>query len=170
VLKDGWLYTGDIGEIDGDGFLKITDRKKDLLKTAGGKYVAPQPIEAELMNDPLIERAVVIGDNRPYCTLLLVADWGALKSRAGISGDPQQLKDDDRVKSALQKPVDTVNAKLGSWESIKYFTVLPEDFKEETGELTPTLKVKRRVITERYGDVIESMYKDKPKPAKGKEH
>jgi long-chain acyl-CoA synthetase len=166
VLKDGWLHTGDIGEIDADGFLKITDRKKDLLKTAGGKYVAPQPIEAELMNDPLIERAVVIGDNRPYCTLLLVADWGAFKSREGISGDPQQLKDDDRVKAALQQRIDAVNRKLGSWESIKYFAVLPEDFKEETGELTPTLKVKRRVVTERYGDVIESMYRGKPKPKK----
>jgi long-chain acyl-CoA synthetase len=169
VLKDGWLHTGDIGEIDGDGFLKITDRKKDLIKTAGGKYVAPQPIEAELMNDPVIERAVVIGDNRPYCTLLLVPDWAALRSREGISGEPARLKDDERVKSALQKRVDTVNRKLGSWESIKYFAVLPDDFKEETGELTPTLKVKRRVITERYKDLIESMYKGKPKPAKGSE-
>ncbi len=170
VLKDGWLYTGDIGELDADGFLKITDRKKDLIKTAGGKYVAPQPIEAELMNDPLIERAVVIGDQKPYCTLLLVADWGALKSYEGISGDPQRLKDDDRVKAALQERIDSVNRTLGSWESIKYFTVLPEDFKEETGELTPTLKVKRRVIQERYRDLIEAMYSGNSKPAQGSQH
>ncbi|HEX6489328.1 MAG TPA: long-chain fatty acid--CoA ligase [Candidatus Dormibacteraeota bacterium] len=167
VLKDGWLSTGDIGEIDADGFLKITDRKKDLIKTAGGKYVAPQPIEAELMNDPLIERAVVIGDQKPYCVLLLVPDWSALRSREGISGEPQQLKDSDQVKKALQARLDQVNSKLGSWEQIKYFAVLAEDFKEETGELTPTLKVKRRVIQERYQDVIESMYSGKPKPDKG---
>ena len=160
VLKDGWLLTGDIGEIDADGFLKITDRKKDLIKTAGGKYVAPQPIEAELMSDPIIERAVVIGDNRPYCTALIVPDWGALKARDGVEAG------DERVDSLLQARIDAVNAHLGSWESLKYFTVLREDFREETGELTPTLKVKRRVITERYAEQIEGMYSGKPKPAK----
>jgi long-chain acyl-CoA synthetase len=159
VLKDGWLHTGDIGEVDADGFLKITDRKKDLIKTAGGKYVAPQPIEAELMNDPLIERVVVIGDQRPYCVALVVPDWGALASREGVQGRPDQLAGDQRVNALIQQRVDGVNSKLGSWEQVKYFAVLPEDFKEETGELTPTLKVKRKVVTERYAEQIEGLYR-----------
>ena len=154
VLKDGWLHTGDIGEVDDDGFLKITDRKKDLIKTAGGKYVAPQPIEAELMNDPLIERAVVIGDQRPYCVALVVPE--------------ARSKDDPKLRDSIQQRIDSVNGHLGSWEQIKYFALLPEDFKEETGELTPTLKVKRKAVTERYAREIESLYAGKKRSSKEK--
>jgi long-chain acyl-CoA synthetase len=160
VLSDGWLHTGDIGELDADGFLKITDRKKDLIKTAGGKYVAPQPLEARLQNEPNIERAVVIGDERPYCVALIVPDWNAVKSELRLTGEPEQLVADERLRAAVQEVVDRTNKDSESWESIKYFKLLPEDFSEEAGEMTPTLKVKRRVVQERHADEIEAMYRE----------
>jgi len=158
VLSDGWLRTGDVGEIDADGFLKITDRKKDLIKTAGGKYVAPQPLEAQLQEQSIIERAVVIGDQRPYCVALIVPDWQAVKSELRLDGDPQQLVDDENLRRRVQQIVDGINQGVGSWESIKQFKLLPEDFREEAGEMTPTLKVKRRAVQERHRDEIEAMY------------
>ena len=164
VMQDGWFRTGDIGDIDGDGFLKITDRKKELLKTAGGKYVAPQPIEGKLQDDRLIERAVLIGDERPYVTALIVPDWEALKKESRASGDPEQLAEDERVKAAVQQRIDRVNRELAGHESIKYFALLPNDFSEEKGEMTPTLKVKRRVIQERYKEVIDGLYRGRQKP------
>jgi long-chain acyl-CoA synthetase len=168
VLSDGWLHTGDIGELDADGFLKITDRKKDLIKTAGGKYVAPQPMEAQLQNDPLIERAVVIGDERPYVVALIVPDWDAVKSELRLTGKPDQLVADERLQARVQEVVDRLNKDLGSWESIKYFKLLPEDFSEAAGEMTPTLKVKRRVVQERHAEEIEEMYREgaERKPAR----
>jgi long-chain acyl-CoA synthetase len=170
VFSDGWLRTGDVGEIDGDGFLKITDRKKDLIKTAGGKYVAPQPIEAALQHDPLVERAVVIGDGRPYCVALIVPNWDAVRSRLGLDGDHQQLTEDAKLRAAIQKSVDSANQGLGSWESVKYFKLLPEDFSEDAGEITPTLKVKRRVVQERHAAEIEELYASGKKPAGAAEH
>jgi long-chain acyl-CoA synthetase len=155
VLKDGWLCTGDIGVIDGDGFLSITDRKKALFKTAVGKYVAPQPLEVELMRDPLIERAVVVGDGRPYVTALVVPDWDAAR-RADL--------DEAAINQRVQKAVDAANEGHGSWERIQYFTLLPEDFSEAKGELSLKLDVKRRVVQERYQKQIESMYDRKQKP------
>ncbi|MEP7104456.1 MAG: long-chain fatty acid--CoA ligase [Chloroflexota bacterium] len=167
VLSDGWLHTGDVGELDRDGFLKITDRKKDLIKTAGGKYVAPQPLEAQLQNESIIERAVVVGDARPYCVALIVPDWGAVKSQLKLSGEPKQLVVDESLKGRVQEVVDRINQGVGSWESIKYFKLLPEDFSEAAGEMTPTLKVKRRVVQERHADEIEEMYREgaEKKPA-----
>ncbi len=170
ILKDGWLHTGDIGEIDADGFLKITDRKKDLIKTSGGKYVAPQPIEAALQNDALIERAVVVGDERPYCVALIVPNWDAAGSRLGLRGDHEQLVEDQRLRDAIQKVVDGVNRDLGSWESIKYFKLLPEDFSEDAGEITPTLKVKRRVVQERHAGEIEELYAEGKSKAPARGH
>ena len=169
VLSDGWLHTGDVGELDGDGFLKITDRKKDLIKTAGGKYVAPQPLEAQLQNESIIERAVVIGDDRPYCVALIVPDWAAVKSELKLGGEPKQLVADEKLKGRVQQVVDRVNQGVGSWESIKYFKLLPDDFSEAAGEMTPTLKVKRRVVQERHADEIEEMYREGvgKKPASG---
>src|SRR6266851_1739049 len=155
VLKDGWLYSGDIGVIDGDGFLFITDRKKALFKTAVGKYVAPQPLENELMHDPLIERAVVVGDGRPYVTALVVPDWDAAR-KGGL--------DDAAINQRVQKAVDAANEGHGSWERIQYFTLLPEDFSEAKGELSLKLDVKRKVVQERYQKQIESMYDQKQKP------
>ncbi|MGH7903062.1 MAG: AMP-dependent synthetase/ligase [Candidatus Dormibacteraceae bacterium] len=159
VLEEGWLRTGDIGSLDADGFLTITDRKKDLIKTAGGKYVAPQPVESRLEDDRLILRAFLIGDQRPYVTALIVPDWEGLAGQEGITGDPSRLVGDERVRGLIQARVETVNRGRASFETIKYFTVLPEDFSEESGEVTPTLKVKRRVIVARHADEIEAMYR-----------
>jgi long-chain acyl-CoA synthetase len=158
VLEDGWVHSGDIGELDGDGFLRITDRKKDLIKTAGGKFVAPQPLEARLLQSPLIEQAVVLGDQRPYAVALIVPDWSVMRRELGLSGDPASLVQDERARAAVQRLVDDLNSELGGWEQIKYFELLPHDFNEESGELTPTLKVKRRAVQERYREQIEKMY------------
>ncbi len=155
TLRDGWIYTGDIGEIDADGFVKITDRKKALFKTAVGKYVAPQPIEFELMRDPLIDRAVVVGESRPYVTALIVPDWAAVKA-LGL--------DDSALNAHVQKAVDSANAGRGDWETVKYFTLLPEDFSEAKGELSLKLDIKRKVVHERYREQIDAMYAGKKKP------
>lgn len=156
ILKDGWIYTGDIGEIDNDGFLKITDRKKSLFKTAGGKYIAPQQLEFALMHDPLVERAVIIGEGRPYVTALIVPDREAAKAQA---------LNETALTERIQRAIDAANAKLGSWETIKYFTLLPRDFTEESGELSLKLDVKRKVVAQRYQKEIEAMYTGKTKPA-----
>jgi long-chain acyl-CoA synthetase len=159
TLVDGWwVRTGDIGEVDAEGFLRITDRKKDLIKTAGGKYVAPQPLESQLQQDPLIERVVVIGDEKPYVTALVVPDWEAVRHELQLDGDGAHLASDQRVRSVVQARIDELNRGLGSWETIKRFTLLTRDFTEDGGELTPTLKVKRRVVQERYSDMIDEMY------------
>jgi long-chain acyl-CoA synthetase len=161
TLDHGWIRTGDIGEIDADGFLKITDRKKDLIKTAGGKYVAPQQLEFEVQRDDLVEQAVVIGESRPYVTALIVPDWAAVTKR--IPGRPEDLINDKRVIALIEHAVDALNKRLGSWEAIKYFTLLPRAFTEEAGEITSTLKIKRKVVAQRYADQIESMYTGKKK-------
>jgi len=154
VLKDGWFSTGDIGEIDGDGFLKITDRKKSLFKTAGGKYVAPQQLEHALLSDPLVARSVIVGEGKPYVTALIVPDWDAAR---------KQGMDEAAVKARMQKTVDSVNAHLGQWETIKYFTLLPQDFTEANGELSLKQDVKRKVVAEHFKDEIEAMYAGKSK-------
>ena len=155
-MRDGWIYTGDIGEIDSDGFLKITDRKKALFKTAGGKYIAPQPIEFALMKDPLIDRAVVVGEGKPYISVLVVPDWASVKQR-GL--------DEEALKAHVQRVVDEANSHLGHWETIKYFTLLPTDFTEANGELSLKLDVKRKVVQQHYAAEIEGMYSGKQKPA-----
>ena len=170
VLSDGWLHTGDVGEIDADGFLKITDRKKDLIKTAGGKYVAPQPIEARLQHDPLIERVVMVGDQRPFCVALIVPNFEAARARLGLSGPPEEVVESEELRSAVQAVVDEVNRGLGSWESIKYFRLLPEDFSEDRGEVTPTLKVKRRVVQEHHAEEIDDLYASAKRPAESRSH
>jgi long-chain acyl-CoA synthetase len=158
----GWFHTGDIGEIDADGFLRITDRKKDLIKTSGGKYVAPQKIENLLKLQPHVSQAVVIGDNRKYCTALVTLDApevGAWAVGKGLSIPPEDLATHPEVRALIEAEIAAVNALLASWESIKYVRVLPGDFSADTGELTPSLKVKRKVIASRYADTIESMYR-----------
>ena len=154
VLQDGWVYTGDIGEIDADGYLKITDRKKSLFKTAGGKYIAPLPLEHELLTDPIITRAVVVGEGRPYITALIVPDRDAAKA---------QGLDDSALEARVQSLVDRVNSRLGQWETIKYFTLLPRDFTEEAGELSLKMDIKRKVIADHFAAQIDSMYTGKTK-------
>ncbi len=162
VVRDGWLYTGDIGRIDPDGYLTITDRKKALLKTAGGKYVAPQPIEALLKRDPLVAEAMLIGERRRFVSVVLVPSFALLESRArtlgvGASGRDELVQNPSILK-LFQTVVDSVNRELAPFEQIKRFVLLPAEFSIESGELTPTLKVKRRVVEEKWGKAIEGMY------------
>jgi long-chain acyl-CoA synthetase len=162
--EDGFFKTGDIGHLDEQGFLKITDRKKDLLKTSGGKYVAPQPIENTLKGSSLISQAVVIGDRRKFCSALIVPNVDALVPALAARGinvdDTSTLATDPRVVAFYQETVDRLTPHLARFEQIKKIALLPRELTIEAGEMTPTLKVKRRVVEERYHDLIESMYAD----------
>ncbi len=162
VLQDGWFATGDIGELDDDGYLRITDRKKDLIVTAGGKNIAPQPIEAAIAHDPLVARACVIGDRRKYLVALIVPDFDNLHDWArqhGVSAaSDAELVKDKRVADVYTAIAERASARLARYETIKRVAVLDRDFDAEKGELTPTLKVKRRVVTEHFSDLIESLY------------
>jgi long-chain acyl-CoA synthetase len=163
VLRGGWFHTGDIGTIDEDGYLHITDRKKELIVTSGGKKIAPQAIEALLKASPLVSEAVVIGERRHYPAVLLVPDWAALESTFGVA----RPSDDARVAELLaradvqagyQAVVDSVNSGLAQYERLKQFRLLPREFSIATGELTPTMKVKRRVIETMYAEQISDIY------------
>ncbi len=160
VMTDGWFHTGDIGRLDDDGYLTITDRKKELLVTAGGKNVAPQPIELRLKTDPLVAEAIVVGDGRPYVAVLIVPDVQALAGRVGIGSDSDLstlvLRND--VRTLFDSVVQRVNAELPRHEQLKRFALLPAEFSVATGELTPTLKVKRRVVADRWNTEIEGLY------------
>ena len=166
---EGWFHTGDIGEIDSDGFLRITDRKKDLMKTSGGKYVAPQKIENLLKLQPHVSQAIVIGDRRKYCVALItldaeeVARWG--REQGLVLDAPEAMAAHPTVQELIEREVAAANRHLASYESIKYFRILPRDLSTETGELTASLKVKRKVMAERYAVQIEEMYRaSKPSP------
>jgi long-chain acyl-CoA synthetase len=162
VLKpDGWLLTGDIAEIDEDGYVRITDRKKDILVTAGGKNIAPQNLENDLKTSKLVSQALVVGDRRPYVAALVTLDPVELEkwaTRQGIEGDMETLAADPRVQELVQGIVDEVNAERSRYEQIKRVTVLPRDFTMEDGEVTPTLKLKRRVVQEHFAAEIDSLY------------
>ncbi|KAA0254148.1 long-chain fatty acid--CoA ligase [Acidobacteria bacterium ACD] len=162
IGTDGFFRTGDVGVIDPDGFLRITDRKKDLIITAGGKNVAPAPIESELKRCPLVDNAVVIGDRRPFLVALLSPSAEGLARFAQERGlgtaDVSALARDPAVLAALQEHVDRVNASLPRFEQVKKFHVLPEPMTMEKGYLTPTLKVKRRVAEKELATTIEGMY------------
>ncbi|TMD54715.1 MAG: long-chain fatty acid--CoA ligase [Chloroflexi bacterium] len=169
TLENGWLRTGDLAEVDGDGYVRITDRKKDLLKTSNGKYVAPQPIEAKLQGTRYIETAVLIGDDRPYVTALLVPKWEHLKQDLSLDGEPDRLVRDERVTAAIQKSIDEVNGTVAHWEAVKYFRLLPRDFEESEGERTPSLKIKRSVVKRKNADLIEEMYEAGSRTRSGEE-
>ncbi|HEV2855037.1 MAG TPA: long-chain fatty acid--CoA ligase [Thermoanaerobaculia bacterium] len=162
IDADGWFHTGDIGEIDAEGFLRITDRKKELIINAYGKNVAPAPIENALKGSRYIGQAVVIGDRRKFLSALLVPDLDVLKAWAeknGLSGArAEDLVKNPQVRALVAQEVDQVNSGLASFEKIVAWELLPNEFTLETGELTPTQKVKRRVINQKYGDVIERLY------------
>jgi long-chain acyl-CoA synthetase len=158
---DGWLKTGDIGKLDEEGFLHITDRKKDILVTAGGKNVAPQNIENDLKTSKYVSQALVIGDKRPYVSALLTLDpveIGRWASEQGIDGDAAALAADRRVHELLQSVVDDANRDRARFEQVKRFVVLPRDFTMEHGEITPTLKLRRRAVQEHFADDIETLY------------
>jgi long-chain acyl-CoA synthetase len=162
VDAEGWFHTGDIGEIDAEGFLRITDRKKELIINAYGKNVAPAPIENSLKSSRYIGQAVVIGDRRKFLSALLVPDFDALKSWAERQGlgtlSPREMVANEQVRALVAKEVEAVNAGLAGFEKIVAWELLPDEFTLETGELTPTQKVKRRVINQKYGAVIDRLY------------
>jgi long-chain acyl-CoA synthetase len=167
IDSEGWFHTGDIGEIDSEGFLRITDRKKELIINAYGKNVAPAPIENALKNSRYISQAVVIGDRRKFLAALLVPDFEALKpwaEKQGISvASNEKLIADPKVRELIGKEVTAVNANLAGFEKIVAWELLPNEFTLETGEITPTLKVKRRVINQKYGHVIDRLYAEADK-------
>ena len=164
VLKDGWFHTGDIGTIDPEGYLSITDRKKDLLVTSGGKKIAPQPIEATLKRSPLVAEAILLGERRKFAAALLIPDFPTLERRLQALGRPpgarEELVTRADVVSLYQEVVDALNRELSQFERIKRIAILPAEFTIESGELTPTLKVKRKVVEERWRDAIEALYKE----------
>ena len=155
---EGWFRTGDIGEIDNDGYLKITDRKKDLIKTSGGKYIAPQSIEGALKTQSeVVSQVVVIGDKRKYVSVLVTVVEAEAKKISGAATYAEASRS-AAVKQRVQEAIDKLNQTLPSYESIKRFTILEGDFSQETGELTPTLKVKRKVATQKFKKEIDAMY------------
>ncbi|TNF25383.1 MAG: long-chain fatty acid--CoA ligase [Deltaproteobacteria bacterium] len=162
IDAEGWLHSGDIGVIDGDGFLQITDRKKDLIITAGGENIAPQVIEGMLKAIPVVSQAVVIGDKRKYLTALLTLDPERVPTDAAAAGSP--AKDANAAAACptfnawLMKEVEAVNGKLARVQTIKKLTIIPSDFSIEGGELTPTMKIKRKVVRDKYSNQIEAMY------------
>ena len=159
VMRDGWFCTGDIGSLDADGYLTILDRKKELIVTAGGKNIAPNPIEAELKRSALVAEAVLVGDRRPYVSALLVPDFAALALRADVEDVPrEEIVERPDVVALFDEVVEKVNAGLARHEQIKRSALLPAEFGIATGELTPTLKVKRRVVAQRWNDAIERLY------------
>ena len=156
--EDGWLHTGDIGSIDADGFLTITDRKKDILVTAGGKNVAPQNIENDLKASKYVSQAVVLGDRRPYVTALITLDEEEIAKWAGRDAPLDELAADDGVRELIQGVVDDVNRHRSRFEQIKRFRVLSRDFSADHDEITPTLKLKRRVVQDHFANEIEQLY------------
>ena len=160
AIVDGWFHTGDIGRFDDDGYLAITDRKKEIIVTAGGKNVAPTPIEAELKRSSIVAEAVLIGNRRPCITALLVPDFEALAHELGTPAGAarEDVASRPEVRERLAAVVAAVNADLPRHEQIKEFAALPAAFTIATGELTPTLKVKRRVVEERWGEAIAALY------------
>ena len=160
AIRDGWFHTGDIGHLDDDGYLHITDRKKELLVTAGGKNIAPQPIEQRLKQDPLVAEAVLIGDRRRFLSVLIVPEFAVAAARVSLAAetDPTVLVVRDDVRALFEAVIEHVNAELPRYEQIKKFALLPAEFSVATGELTPTLKVRRRVVAESCREVIASLY------------
>jgi long-chain acyl-CoA synthetase len=162
-LKDGWFHTGDLGTLDDDGFLAITGRKKEIIVTAGGKNVAPAVLEDRLRLDPLISQALVVGDRRPFIGVLVTIDedyfpaWKASRGKPS-SATVAELADDEDLRAEIQAAIDKANQAVSRAESIRSFTVLPHDFSEERGEITPSLKLRREVIANAYAEKIEAIY------------
>jgi long-chain acyl-CoA synthetase len=163
VLKDGWLATGDIGEIDEAGCLRITDRKKDIIVTAGGKNVAPQNLENELKSDPIISQVVVHGDQRKFLSALVTLNPEHARKWAdanGVTAPTERLHEDEKVRARVQQAIDALNARQASYSTIKRFAILPRELTQEAGEITPTLKVKRKVVAERYRQILDGFYRE----------
>jgi long-chain acyl-CoA synthetase len=161
--EDRWFHSGDLGDLDGDGYLRITGRKKEIIVTAGGKNVAPAVLEDRLRAHPLVSQSVVIGDRQPFIAALVTIDEDALPPWLSSTGhDPAakvaDLRDDEQLRKEIQQAVDDANRAVSKPEAIKVFRILPRDFSEATGELTPSLKVKRDVVQKEYADEIAAIY------------
>jgi len=161
-LEDGWFATGDIGEIDAEGFLRITDRKKDLIVTAGGKNIAPQNIENLLKTDQYISQSMVYGERRAYLTAVITLDMEEAQRYARAQGIAVQAQEAlavyPQIQQLIQQRIERLNRQLAPYETIKKFIIAPHDFTQESGELTPTLKVKRKVVTQKYQEALDSLY------------
>jgi long-chain acyl-CoA synthetase len=166
AFVDGWFRTGDAGELDAEGRLVVTDRLKDLIKTSGGKYVAPQAVEMALLGDPLFEQVAVIGERRKFITALIVPNFPALKEWAQARGiacpDRESLLAHPEVKAVYERRIRRRSQDLAPFERIQRFALLSREFSQEAGELTPTLKVKRKEVERRYADLIETLYAEEP--------
>jgi long-chain acyl-CoA synthetase len=161
TLEDGWLHTGDIGELDADGYLSITGRKKDIIITAGGKNITPANLEAEIKQSPYVSQCVVIGDRRPYLVALITLDpeeTAKLPDEKGWPADPAELAHHEGMRQLLQEHIDQINEKFARVEQVKKFEILPKDLSQEGGELTPTLKVKRNVVADKYEKEVDELY------------
>jgi long-chain acyl-CoA synthetase len=171
IDPEGWFHTGDVGTFDEEGFLAITDRKKDLIKTSGGKMVAPQNLENALKKEPLVADCVVIGDRRKYVTALIVPNFEKLEAFARKNSIPFVNREDlvrqPQIVDLVWQPVQALNQTLAPFEQLKKITLLPEPFTAAAGELSPTLKVKRKAVTERYASQIEAMYQETPAGQQG---
>jgi long-chain acyl-CoA synthetase len=163
TVIDGWLYTGDIGKLVNGKFLKITDRKKEIFKTSGGKYVAPQPIENKLAESPFIEQIMVVGAGEKFAGALIVpsqatlTDW-CKHNGIEVNGSKESLLQNPKIHHHFKEIIDRANQNFNLVEQIKKFELLPKEWSIEGGELTPTLKLKRKVIMEKYGDVVRRIY------------
>jgi long-chain acyl-CoA synthetase len=161
TIVNGWLHTGDIGEIEPDGFIKITGRKKDIIITAGGKNITPANLEAEIKQHPLVSQCVVVGDRRPYLVALVTLDPEEAVKYAqenNLPEDPAQLAQNPDVNAAIEAHVDKINENFARVEQVKKIAILPHDLSQESGELTPTLKVKRAIVAQKHEDAIEQLY------------
>jgi long-chain acyl-CoA synthetase len=165
--KDGWFKTGDIGQFDEDGFLKITDRKKELFKTSGGKYIAPAPIEQMIKGSQFVNQVVLIGNNRKFASALIVPDFESLRNYSKQKGLNLKTATDFcqnlNIIKLLEKEVEQLTPALAKFEKVKKIALLEKELTVEGGEMTPTLKVKRRVVDEKYQDVIEKIYAEAEK-------
>jgi long-chain acyl-CoA synthetase len=161
TLVEGWLHTGDIGEVDSEGYLKITGRKKDIIITAGGKNITPANLEAEIKQSPWVSQCVVVGDRRPYLVALITLDMeevSKLAKEKGWEADAAALAENGEIRAMIQAHLDQINQKFARVEQVKKFAILPEDLSQEGGELTPTLKVKRNVVAEKYESAVDALY------------
>jgi long-chain acyl-CoA synthetase len=170
ALTDGWFHTGDIGELDDAGFLTITGRKKELIVTAGGKNVAPAVLEDRLRAHPLVSQCIVVGDGKPFIAALVTVDTEALPGWLERSGKDTgtavaDLVDDADLRNAIGEAVAEANQAVSRAEQIREFRILPVDFSESGGEMTPTMKVKRAVVVDKYADDIAGIYASRKQPA-----